>query len=69
MMETKEEMLAMLERIQHFCHERWNCDNCIFKYKDGIIDKCVFCGILNIDCFPPDDWDLAKLREKFEGKE
>lgn len=66
--ETKEEMLAMLEHIQHYCHEKWNCDRCIFAYYDGdIIKKCVFCGVLTIDCFPPDDWDLKKLREKFIG--
>lgn len=70
MISTKEEeMLATLERIQHHCHEKRNCDRCIFAYYDvDIIKRCVFCGALNIDCFPPEEWNLKKLREKLEGK-
>lgn len=59
----KEEMLTMLEHIQHYCHERWNCDKCAFGYNYGAIKRCVFCGVLTIDCYPPEKWDLRKLRE------
>lgn len=64
---TKEELLDTLNRIQHKCHQSYNCDTCIFKYEDGIIEKCVFCGVLNIDCFPPDSWNLEILRKKMLG--
>ena len=66
-METKEQLLEMLDHIQHYCHEKYTCDRCIFKYEDGIIQKCVFCGILNIDCYTPDEWNLKILREKMLG--
>lgn len=66
-METKEQLLEMLDHIQHHCHQQYNCDRCIFKYKDGAIDKFVFCGCITIDCFPPDEWNLVVLREKMLG--
>lgn len=66
-METKEQLLEMLGHIQHRCHEQWNCDKCIFKYEDGAIRKCVFCGIISVDCFPPNEWKLDILREKMLG--
>lgn len=66
-METKEELLSMLNHIQHKCHQSYNCDRCIFKYEENSIDKCVFCGVLTIDCFPPDSWNLEILREKMLG--
>lgn len=65
-METKEQLLEMLGHIQHKCHESWNCDKCIFRYEDGSIDKCVFCGS-NIGCITPNEWDLDILREKMLG--
>lgn len=66
-METKEQLLEMLGHIQHHCHEKDYCYNCIFKYQDGAIEKCVFCGVINIDCFPPEEWNLDVLREKMLG--
>lgn len=46
-METKEQLLEMLDHIQHHCHQQYNCDRCIFKYKDGAIDKFVFLWLHN----------------------
>lgn len=65
--ETKEAVLTMLNHIQHKCHQHYNCDRCIFRYDDGAIVKCVFCGTLTIDCFPPDSWNLEILRKKWLG--
>lgn len=66
-MYTKEQLVEMLGHIQHYCHEQWNCDKCKFRYEDGCIDKCVFCGILTIDSIPPDEWNLSVLSEKMLG--
>lgn len=57
----------MLGHIQHRCHEQYNCDKCIFAYEEGIINRCVFCGYITTDCYPPDMWNLDVLREKMIG--
>lgn len=67
--ETKEELITMLEHIQHYCHEKYFCNKCIFAYEDGLIMKCVFCGIINIDCYPPDEWKLEILHKRMLGGE
>lgn len=59
----------MLNHIQHRCHQSYNCDRCPFRYEEKGIVKCVFCGVLTIDCFPPDSWNLEILRKKMLGGE
>ena len=65
--ETKEEMLSMLNHIQHRCHQSYNCDRCPFQYVDGSIKKCVFCGVVTTDYYSPSSWNLEILRKKMLG--